>query len=158
MIKSKPRSEHSKSVFGSKDWLEPSLYDWIPASLTILNKFSNIGNIPATSIEESIPLKNDKIISIKVIDTTDRGYNASITPGSQYDLFTATPTNITSKSSFSTFFELAQADFKHGEEEDTETIRKLYDDSYRVIKTGGYVLPENTTITMIDRTINGSPK
>lgn len=97
-------------------------------------------------------------ISIKVIDTTDRGYNASITPGSQYDLFTATPTNITSKSSFSTFFELAQADFKNGEEEDTETIRKLYDNSYRVIKTGGYVLPENTTITMIDRTINGSPK
>lgn len=94
-------------------------------------------------------------ISLKVLDASDNGYNASITPGMQYDLFTATLTDVTNKSSFSTFFELAQADFKNAEGH--EDIKKLYNKSYRVINTE-YPLPVNSTITMIDRSENGAPR
>lgn len=94
-------------------------------------------------------------IAIKVLDASDEGYNASITPGSKYELFTATTTDITSKSSLSAFFELAQANFKNGE--GNENNKNLYDNSYRVINTE-YSLPENTTITMIDRSVNGNPR
>ena len=82
----------------------------------------------------------------------DFGYNGSITPGRQYDLFSSTETNITSKSSFSTYFELAEPNFSTNEK-----VLNYYDDSYRVITTT-YAFPENTTITMIDRSDNDNPK
>ena len=82
----------------------------------------------------------------------DLGFNGAITPGNQYDLFTTTPTNITKPSSFSTYFELAEPDFYSN-----QVIQDFYANSYRVINTE-YVLPENTTITMIDRYDNNLPK
>lgn len=90
------------------------------------------------------------------------GYNAAIAPGTQYDLFTASPTNITTKSSFSVYFELGEKDF-------FKELQKVIDDSgitvpddyyektYRVISTGEYVLPANATITMIDRYDKNNP-
>lgn len=83
---------------------------------------------------------------------TDLGYNGAIAPGPQYDIFTSTPTNITTESSFSTYFELAQSDFY-----EIENIRNYYQDSYRVIATQ-YVFPVNTTITMIDRYDRNNPQ
>ncbi len=97
--------------------------------------------------------------AIVIIDVTmatilydDFGYNGAITPGRQYDLFASTETNITSKSSFSTYFELAEPNFTQKED-----IANYYEDSYRVITTQ-YAFPPNTTITMIDRSDNNNPK
>ena len=83
---------------------------------------------------------------------TDLVYAGAITPGRQYDLFATTTTNVTTGSSFSTYFELAEPNFYNNEK-----IQRYYEDSYRVISTE-YVLPENTTITMIDRYDRNNPK
>lgn len=82
----------------------------------------------------------------------DFGYNGAITPGTQYDLFTSTETNVTTDSSFSTYFELAEPNFKQNEQ-----VKNFYDISYRVINTE-YAFPANTTITMIDRYDNANPE
>lgn len=92
----------------------------------------------------------DVVMLTEVFD--DVGYNGAITPGSQYDLFTNTVTNVTTKSSFSTYFELAQPNFMQ-----IENIQKYYDDSYRVITTE-YAFPVDTTITMIDRWNRNNPE
>lgn len=91
------------------------------------------------------------------------GYNTAITPGMQYDLFTGTQTNITTKSSFSAYFEMGEEDFfasldKIVKESGVELPENYYEQSYRVISTGKYVFPENTTITMIDRYNNENPE
>ena len=78
---------------------------------------------------------------------TDSGYNAAITPGKQYEIFSSTTTNITSDSSFSTFFEFAEPNFT--DFLDDKGFTSLYENSYRLITTD-YVFPENTTITMVD--------
>lgn len=82
----------------------------------------------------------------------DSGYNGAISPGSNYDLFANTVTNVTTKSSFSTYFELAQSEFSQ-----IENIQNYYEDSYRVITTE-YAFPTGTTITMIDRWDKNNPK
>ncbi len=81
----------------------------------------------------------------------DTGYNGAIAPGSHYDLFANTVTNVTTKSSFSTYFEFAQENFSQ-----IENIKNYYEDSYRVITTE-YAFPTGTTITMIDRWDKNNP-
>lgn len=108
----------------------------------------------------------DVAINTKVYE--DLGYDASITPGRQYELFPRTTTNITTKSSFSAYFQLYEKDFAqntnlkkfftsiemNGDEEvevvDEAAIEKFINENYRMIKTD-YVFPEDTTITMIDK-------
>lgn len=84
------------------------------------------------------------IINIKITasdkDETE-GYNGVTTPGKKYDIFPQMTTNITDNSSFSTYFELARKDSVSKEE---------YTNAHRVINTG-FALPQNTTITMIDK-------
>lgn len=82
----------------------------------------------------------------------DFGYNGAITPGTQYDLFTSTETNVTTDSSFSAYFELAEPNFKQNEQ-----VKNFYEESYRVINTE-YAFPANTTITMIDKYDNTNPE
>ena len=91
----------------------------------------------------------DAILLSEVYD--DTGYNGAIAPGTHYDLFANTVTNITTESSFSTYFEFAQENFSQ-----IENIRNYYDDSYRVITTE-YPFPIGTTITMIDRWDKNNP-
>lgn len=69
---------------------------------------------------------------------TTNDYEASITPGREYELFTTTSTNITSKSSFSTYFSLYAEN------------KKVYKDGYKRSLVTNYILPVNTKITMID--------
>ena len=105
----------------------------------------------------------------------DTGYDAAITPGEQFDLFANSDTKITHKSSFSTYFSLAQDNFKNtvvtkqkndnptGEDDEyIYTYVKDYfidnDDLYRVVATKDYSLPEDTGITLIDRSIADEPK
>jgi len=91
----------------------------------------------------------DVILMSQVYD--DIGYNGAIAPGSQYELFTNSVTNITTKSSFSTYFELSQENFSQ-----VENVEDYYEDSYRVITTE-YAFPKDTTITMIDRWDKNNP-
>ena len=91
----------------------------------------------------------DAILLSEVYD--DTGYNGAIAPGSHYDLFANTVTNITTESSFSTYFEFAQENFSQ-----IENIQNYYNDSYRVITTE-YAFPIGTTITMIDRWDKNNP-
>lgn len=114
----------------------------------------------------------DVAIGTKVYE--DLGYDASITPGRQYELFPRTTTNVTTKSSFSAYFQLHEKDFlnnknlmsffshkeyieatetepeKEIDVPDMELIQEFIDTNYRLIKTD-YVFPEDTTITMIDK-------
>ncbi len=79
----------------------------------------------------------------------DDFYEAAITPGEEFELFTTTETNITSKSEFSVYYSLYIPLFSSND---------LYDD-YRTyerclvsrdIENVTYVYPKNTKITMID--------
>ena len=80
-------------------------------------------------------------------------YEAAITPGQEFGLFTSTETTITNKSTFSTYYSLYVNDFSSS---------KYYDDykSYhraivsRDSESMPYVLPENTKITMLDMVTN----
>lgn len=105
----------------------------------------------------------------------DTGYDAAITPGEQFDIFANTDTKITHKSSFSTYFSLAQSDFMDtvvtkeknnnptGEDDEYvyTYVRDYFidnDDLHRVIATRDYPFPEDTGITLIDRSIADEPK
>lgn len=80
-------------------------------------------------------------------------FEAAITPGEQFDLFTTTETNITDSSKFSTYYSLFIPEFS----------RSDYYTQYSVCKhvlvsrlpTGeSYVFPKNTKITMLDMVTN----
>ena len=104
--------------------------------------------------KDAINRKTAKIVITLLLKTDLRqevGYNGTITPGTQYELFTNAETNITTNSSFSTFFELAEPNFSQ-----LDVIRNYYSQAYRVIYSD-YVFPEDTTITMIDRHDNNNP-
>ena len=80
-------------------------------------------------------------------------FEAAITPGEEFGLFTTTETNITDSSTFSTYYSLYIPDFSES---------KYYDDYeqyHRVLVSREsnnlpYVFPENTKITMIDMVTN----
>lgn len=95
----------------------------------------------------------DIIISISSRLYQDDYFEAAITPGDQFGLFTSTETSITNKSSFSTYFSLYIEDFSNTD---------YYDDYYNyervLISTNSsglpFVLPEGTNITMLDMVTN----
>ena len=112
-------------------------------------------------LQAQIPIDDLNIriayIDINVTMTTalfqDDYYEAAITPGEEFDLFTTTETNITDKSNFSVYYslyipEFSTTDYYAGYENDKHAIvsRK---------QTGEiFILPANTKITMIDKITN----
>lgn len=96
-------------------------------------------------------------ISMSMQLDKDTGYNAAITPGVKYDLFTTSATDITTDSSFSTFLELSQRNFRdqiiNGSKKNDEYYEKLT----RILNTS-YSLPAKTTITMVDLSKNNEPR
>lgn len=114
-------------------------------------------------------------IALKSKFYDDIGYDAAITPGRQYDLFAKSTTNITTKSTFTSYFELAVDNFK-GEKstirefytpgEDSvvppgydaeEKLNQFFTSNYREL-TSEYAFPENTMITMVDRSDSNNPQ
>jgi hypothetical protein len=87
----------------------------------------------------------------------DTGYNAAITPGVKYDLFTTSATDITTDSSFSTFLELSQRNFRDQVINGSKKNDEYYEKLTRVLNTS-YMLPEKTNITMVDLSKNNEPK
>lgn len=69
----------------------------------------------------------------------DDAYEGAMTAGEEYDLFASTTTNITTKSTLSTYYSLYM-----------ETNKQYYKDGYYHALVSNYVLPVNTKITMID--------
>ena len=80
-------------------------------------------------------------------------YEAAITPGQKYGLFTSTNTTITSKSDFSTYFALMINDFST-----TEYQNDYWTDERVLVSTDSsgnpYCFPENTKLTMLDMVTN----
>ena len=79
----------------------------------------------------------------------DNFYEAAITPGEEYNLFTSTPTSITQKSAFSTYYSLYINDFSNNE------YYNAIGTDYRVLisrdsNNNTYSFPVNTRIVMID--------
>lgn len=80
-------------------------------------------------------------------------YEAAITPGQEFDLFTSTDTTITSKSMFSTYYSLFINEFSESD------YYENYDTYNRVLVSRDssnqpYCFPENTKITMLDIVTN----
>lgn len=96
-------------------------------------------------------------IDINITMTTalyqDDYYEAAITPGEEFDLFTTTETNITDSSVFSVYYSLYIPEFST-----TEYYETYEQDKHAIVsrkQTGEiYLFPENTKITMIDKVTN----
>ena len=80
-------------------------------------------------------------------------YEAAITPGEEFGLFTTTETNITDSSAFSTYYSLYIPEFSTSDYYD-----KYKEDKHVIVsrlRTGEkYAFPEKTKITMIDMVTN----
>ena len=83
----------------------------------------------------------------------DDYYEAAITPGQEYGLFTTTETTITSNSAFSTYYSLYIEDFSN-----TKYMADYMTYNRVLISTDSndepYVFPVNTKITMLDMVTN----
>ena len=84
-------------------------------------------------------------VNMASLYSTTNEYEAAMTPGDKYELFTSTSMNITTKSKFSAFFGL----FKAGS--------NVYQTGYHRALTSSYVLPVGTKITMLDFSL-GTPE
>lgn len=83
-------------------------------------------------------------LSRALYNTND--YEGGITPGREYEMFVSQSTNISSKSSLSTYYSLF-----------IEDTNNIYKDGYHRVLVSSYVLPLNTEITMVDYS-EGKPK
>lgn len=95
----------------------------------------------------------DIIIEMSTAMYQNDFYEAAITPGEEFGLFTTTETSITSKSSFSTYYSLYIDDFSNSK------YYSEYRNDKRVIvsRDAGnlpYVFPANTKLTMLDMVTN----
>ena len=103
---------------------------------------------------------NDKISYIDVVITMKEAlhqgyaYEASITPGEEFSLFTTTPTNITTTSKFSTYYSLYEESFSTSDYYRDYLTDKRVLVSTRNLEKDPFVYPENTKITMIDMHTN----
>lgn len=83
----------------------------------------------------------------------DDYYEAAITPGEEFNLFTTTETNITDSSIFSTYYSLFIPDFSESDYyEDFATYHRVL--VSRDKNNLPYVFPANTKITMLDLATN----
>lgn len=95
----------------------------------------------------------DIIIEMSTAMYQNDFYEAAITPGEEFGLFTTTETSITSKSSFSTYYSLYIDDFSNSK------YYNEYQNDKRVIVSRDannlpYVFPANTKLTMLDMVTN----
>ena len=95
----------------------------------------------------------DIIIDMSTALYQDDYFEAAITPGEQFDLFTTTETDITNKSTFSTYYSLYIDNFSNSDYYDEyETDKRVL--TSRDSNSISYVLPEKTKITMLDMVTN----
>lgn len=133
-----------KYYVGSNDTAIPTMLFYLYHSKN-LNSTGNMGTVKivilATTKIDDLTYDNERLVvnvnlSRILYNTID--YEAALTPGRKYELFSSTLTNISSKSSISAYFSL----FAEG--------NTTYKNGYHRALVSSYVLPENTKITMID--------
>lgn len=79
----------------------------------------------------------------------DDYYEAAITPGQEFGLFTTTDTTITKTSAFSTYYSLLLTDFSERDDvEEFKNYKRVL--VSRNVSNSPYVFPENTKLTMLD--------
>ncbi|MBR4231151.1 MAG: hypothetical protein IKR74_03220 [Bacilli bacterium] len=127
----------------------------VPSLLFYLYHSKNLqttGSLGTIQIEVSVTSRIDDLtsdpetliinVNISRILIATNDYEAALTAGRKYDLFTPTTTKITSKSSISAYFSL----FSQGQ--------SIYGNGYHRALVSNIALPENTKITMIDLSLN----
>lgn len=83
----------------------------------------------------------------------DDYYEAAITPGQQFGLFTTTDTTITKSSALSTYYSLLLTDFSERDDaQEFQNYNRVL--VSRDVNNLPYVFPENTKITMLDMATN----
>ena len=111
-----------------------------------LNQERNIGTVtisliaitPIDDLNNEVTRINISInLNTALYNTND--YEGAMTPGSEYNLFASSPTNITTKSSLSAYYSLY-----------LESDTPYYKDGYYHALVSSYILPKDTKITMID--------
>ena len=79
----------------------------------------------------------------------DDYYEAAITPGQEFGLFTTTDTTITKTSAFSTYYSLLLTEFSERDDvEEFKNYKRVL--VSRNVSNSPYVFPENTKLTMLD--------
>lgn len=130
----------------------PSL-DFIFVHSKNINEDKKLGSVTVGMLAyvpiDEVTYKIERIYININLDTkyyeTDN-YESSMTPGKEYELFVNSKTDITSTSSLSAYFSLFVSKDK-----------SIYTDDYHRVLISNFKLPENTRITMIDRTIATEP-
>ena len=86
-------------------------------------------------------------LNVKKVESEIDYYEGAITPGLKYSTFPNATTNITSKSSISTYYSIYLEDY------DTTKFNENYEGYYHAV-TSTFALPEGTKIIMIDKSKN----
>ncbi len=101
---------------------------------------------PIDDLTNSVENVNFNItINRALFDSND--YEGAMTPGRQYQMFTSSKMDITSKSSLSAYYSLY-----------TESNQSIYRTGYHRVLTSNVILPVNTKITMIDFASDSTPE
>lgn len=126
-------------------------------NLTISKELGNV-IIRFQAIEQTDgPYKQISYIDIVINISTELFpndfYEAAISPGEEFDLFTTTDTKITEKSRFSTYYSLYINDFTENDlYEDYATYNRVL--VSRDASDEPYIFPRNTKLTMLDMANN----
>lgn len=101
---------------------------------------------PIDDLTNEVHIVNFNITLSRVIyDTND--YEGAMTPGREYEMFTSSTVDITSKSSLSAYYSLYM-----------ESNQNIYLSDYHRVLTSNVKLPVNTKITMIDFASSTNPQ
>lgn len=150
--------EESSKIMGTKTYITNNTNE-IPTLNFIFAHSKNIsedkklgsvtiGLLSYTPIDE-VTYEIQRIYINVYLDTKyyeNDNYESSMTPGKEYELFVNSKTDITSTSSLSAYFSLL-----------VKKDKSIYTDAYHRVLISNFKLPENTRITMIDRTVETKP-
>lgn len=141
----------TKSYVGENSTAVPSMLFYLYHSKNLATEGSmgtvTITMMAITKIDDLTNETKRLIINVNMSRAlyASNDYEAAITAGRKYDMFTSEATNITSKSAVSTYYSLYKDD------------GILYQNGYHRALVSNFVLPLNTKITMIDYSGN-NPK
>lgn len=144
-------TEGDTDIVGTKDYIRENINN-VPALVFYFYHSKNLstsGQLGSVTISLAAITRiddlNNKVERINInINLTkalfnSNDYEGTITPGKQYEMFATSETNISSRSSFSTYYSLFM-----------ECESSPYKNGYHRSLVSTYVLPVNTKITMID--------
>ena len=136
------------------------------ASSKNISKTENLGTVTIQlqakykkdNIDEEMIIRNVYIVLTLSTNNTIKlatdYYEGAITPGKKYSMFPTTNTNITSKSSLSTYYSLYLGNYSTDEDYYYEKDSTTGMVGYKHCLISSCVLPANTKITMVDSSLD----